>query len=623
MRLLAAMVLAASPAAWAAAPPAKAPAPAQPLIDEAPFRKAIEEHVEAALRGELRRARVADQLVTPMRLEVRGFQELQPRGMKAVAQAVVAVRGDAAGQTRVLDVEFELKEGRWTVTRLGIPAQGFGAANYVVIACYLVGMVAIGWWTSRRIGGTRAFFIADGKMNFLVVGISIMTTYLSALTMMALSGLSFGPADLTWTVQLPFLVLTGLVITGFVLPRYRAAGVISVYQFLEQRIHVSARLLASLAFIIFSIGRMGIVLFLPALAFHIITGFSLFWAIVISGAVVTLYTVIGGIEAVVWTDFAQAIVMVGGAVASVVYVLVRSGASFGPVAAQYQKFRLWEPGLDVTKVVTAWLVLQTIFETIRIYGTQQDMTQRYMTTPSTRRANQSVWIGILMYIPLGYCFYFLGSALFVYYTVHPDPTVPALVVNGRSDAIYPYFTASQMPPGLAGLVIAAIFAAAMSSIDACMNSSSTVCIEDFYRRFSREERSDQHYLRAARWLTVLWGVLATLMALWFMDIRQAQVVWSKIMSTCTNGVLALMALAFLPWRVNKWAAIAGFVACYLALFTMMWFLQVKPHLALTYPLPKGSGINFLLWPVIGNVVCFGVALAVDALLRLGAGWRAT
>ncbi|MBM4031604.1 MAG: sodium/solute symporter [Planctomycetes bacterium] len=617
MRLPAIILFAASSLALAGEAAAE-----RPLIDPAPFKKAIEDHVEAKLREALGQELVEGRPETPMQIEVRSFHELQPRGMKAVAQAVVAVKGDKAGETRLLEAEFELKDGKWEVTKLGIPPHGFGALNYAVIALYLLGMVAIGWWTSRRIGGTRAFFIADGRMNFLVVGVSIMTTYLSALTMMALSGLSFGPSDFTWTVQLPFLVLTGLVITGFVLPRYRAAGVISVYQFLEQRIHVSARLLASVAFIVFSIGRMGIVLFLPALAFHIITGFDLFWAIVISGAVVTLYTVIGGMEAVIWTDFAQAIVMVGGAALTVAYVLLRTGADFGPVAAQYHKLRIWEPGLDLTKVVTVWLILQTIFETVRIYGTQQDMTQRYMTTPSTRRANQSVWIGILMYIPLGYCFYFVGSALFVYYKVHPDPTVPALVANGRSDAIYPYFTASQLPPGLAGLVIAAIFAAAMSSIDACMNSSSTVCIEDFYRRFSRVEREDRHNLRVAQWLTLLWGVLATLMALWFMDIRQAQVVWSKIMSTCTNGVLALMALAFLPWRVSKWAAIAGFVACYLALFTMMWFLQVKPHLALTYPLPKDSGINYLLWPVIGNLVCFGVALAADALLRPCAGKRA-
>jgi SSS family solute:Na+ symporter len=557
----------------------------------------------------------------PMRVEVRGFDTLEPKGDRATGCARVAmVEGDRVAEG-TWNVTFEyaaIEEGvhTWRVAEVGVPPPKFGALNYAVVALYLLGMLAIGWWTSRSISGTRSFFIASGQMNYIVVGISLLTTYLSALTMMALSGVAFCKADMIWSIQLPFLILTAFVITRFVLQRYRDAGVISVYEYLEQRIHVSSRLLASLCFILFSIGRMGLVLFLPALAFHIITGFSLPWTIVVMGAVVTLYTVMGGMEAVIWTDFAQAIVILAGALVSVAYVLGGTGPTeFAQIAQQHHKFRLIAPGTDLTRLLTIWLILQTIFETIRIYGTQQDMTQRYMTTSSARKANQSVWIGILAYIPLGFLFYFIGAALFVYYKAHPDPAIPALIVNGRADAIYPYFVASKMPPGLAGLVIAAIFAAAMSSIDACMNASSAVCVEDFYRRFRGRDQSDRHHLNVARALTLVWGLLATLMALSFMDIKYAQHVWSKIMGISTNGVLGLMALAFLPWRVNRWAAVVGFLTSYLTLFTIMWFLQVKGGLAFTYPLPAGTGIHFLLWPVIGNVVCFGVALLADALLR--------
>ena len=205
-----------------------------------------------------------------------------------------------------------------------------------------------------------------------------------------------------------------------------------------------------------------------------------------------------------------------------------------------------------------------------------------MTTPSTKKANRSVWIAILGYIPLGFLFYFIGSALFVYYKANPDPAVAALIANGRADSIYPYFVANTLPPVLAGLVIAAIFAAAMSSIDACMNASSTVCVEDFYRRFRGEEPGDHHYLNAARWLTILWGVLCTVMAILFINITTAQIVWGKIMGISTNGVLGLMALAFLPRKVNKWAAGIGFVTSYLVLFAMMWFIQISPTLSLIH-----------------------------------------
>ncbi|MBM4039944.1 MAG: hypothetical protein FJ290_15685, partial [Planctomycetes bacterium] len=156
-----------------------------------------------------------------------------------------------------------------------------------------------------------------------------------------------------------------------------------------------------------------------------------------------------------------------------------------------------------------------------------------------------------------------------------------------------------------GIVIAAIFAAAMSSIDALMNSSSTVCIEDFYRRFSRVEREDTHYLAVAKGLTWAWGVLATLMAISFMEITRAQDLWMKIMGTATNGVLGLMALAFLPWRVHRAAAVIGFLVSYMALFLAM-----------------GSGLTGLLWCVVGNATCFGVALLADAAFR-GCGARRT
>jgi Na+/proline symporter len=207
----------------------------------------------------------------------------------------------------------------------------FGAANYAVLVLYLLGMLGIGFYCSRKIKSAKGFFIAEGKLN---------GTYLSALTMMALSGLAFGDLDMTWTVQLPFLILTAFVITKFVLPAYREAGVISVYEYLEQKIHVSSRIMAAICFCLFSVARMGIVLYLPALAFHIITGFSLPTTIVIMGVVITIYTVIGGIEAVVWTDAIQVILFSVAAVFTIFFIMTGMGdANFGEIAKEHDKFR--------------------------------------------------------------------------------------------------------------------------------------------------------------------------------------------------------------------------------------------------------------------------------------------
>ena len=540
--------------------------------------------------------------VTPAEVDV----TVPPGGAETISMTLAIPSGTSA---EITTLKPPILKGMWTWTKWTPPGEdeqevqlayeaplrirrAFGRANYLVLSGYLAAMLLIGYLASRRIKGSRSFFIADGKLNYVVVGLSILGTYLSALTMMGLPGMSYGAHDWTYTVQLPCLVITAMVITGIVLPRYRAAGIVSIYEYLERRIHVSARLAASICFIIFAIGRMGLVLYLPALAFSTVTGTPLWMCILGMGMIVTIYTVLGGIEAVVWTDAIQVVIFIVGAFVTLGYIFHHIGAAqFIDIGLQHNKFRVLIPGFDVTKITTVWLILETIFQTIRIYGTQQDIAQRYMTTGSTAKANRSVWIGILGYIPLGFIFYLIGTALFAFYQANPDVNLP-----GKADPMYPHFIVNHMPVGVAGLVIAAIFAAAMSSIDSCMNSSSTVCIEDFFKRFRKVERSDAHYLRWARYLTVVWGALAMVMALLFMEAQYAQIVWGKLMGISTNGILGLMALAFLPWRVNKWAAMVGFAFSYVCLFVMM-----------------GSGINFLLWPVIGNTACFLVALFLHPL----------
>ena len=485
-------------------------------------------------------------------------------------------------------------------------AHSFGTTNFVVLGAYLLGMLLLGWWCSRRVKTSRSFFIADGRLHWFIVGLSLLGTYLSALTMMALSGIAYGAHHLTWAVQLPFLVLTAFIITRWVVVRYREAGTISVYEFLEQRIHVSSRVLGSVMFILFSIGRTALVLYLPALAFSTVCQVDLTTTIVVMGLIITFYTVLGGIEAVVWTDAIQVCIFTFAAIYTLFAIFTRLGdANFVEIANQYDKFKVLLPGASPFKITTLWLVLETIVQTVRIYGTQQDMTQRYMTADSLQSARKSVWLGAVSYIPICFMFYFIGISLFVFYVVHANPQVLAIkdgVVEYvmKKDSVYPYFIATQLPPGLAGLLIAAIFAAAMSSIDSLMNSASTVCVEDFYKRFWAPRKDDRHYLRVARGLTVVWGVLATCLALGvFHRIDYAQKAWSIMQAVLGSGMLGLMGLAFLPFRVNKWAAGVAFVGSFL----LVLGLKIE------------GSLIWLVLPLIGNAVAFFGAL----LLHLAFG----
>lgn len=487
----------------------------------------------------------------------------------------------------------------------------FGTVNYVVVVVYLAAMLGIGYWAKRRVTSSRGFFTAEGRLPPLLVGLALLATYLSALTMMALPRASFGNDDWLWAIQLPFLVVTALVITSYVLPRYREAGVVSVYEFLEQRIHISSRLLASACFVIFAMARGGLLLYLPALAISVVIGTPLVPTIIVIGLVMIVYTAWGGIEAVSWTDAIQALLFIAAAVVTVAYILVMCGSDFGRVAVEHHKFRIWEGSMDVSRIASVWLILQTLVETIRIYATQQDMTQRYLTTGSTAKANRSVWIAILGYIPLGFMFYFIGSGLFIYYQIHPDDRLPRLMEH-HADALYPFFVVTRLPAGLPGLVIAGIWAAAMSSVAALLNSSAAVCTEDFYKRFARVEHDDAHYLAVGRALTVVWGLVAIGIAISLTYTQEmALAIWQKIMAIAMNGILGLMALAFLPRRVRPAAAVIGFATAYLVLFWLMW----GPQEWLLGLSADGTArrIHFLLWPVITNLVCFAVAVVADAV----------
>ncbi|HAZ63271.1 MAG TPA: hypothetical protein DCZ72_06645 [Armatimonadetes bacterium] len=472
-------------------------------------------------------------------------------------------------------------------------ASPFTPVDWVVLVVYLLAMVAIGLHFQRKVTSARSFFVADEKVNQWLVGLSLLGTYLSAVTMLGLPFLAFGPDNWLWAIQPPFLIITALVITKYVLPAYREAGVLSVYEYLEQKIHVSSRYLAALTFVTLGVGRMGLGLYLPAKAFSIITGFDLLTVIIVMGVVVTLYTVLGGIEAVIWIDSIQVIVFTGAALLSLGLAIGVVGADLFPIALQNNKFDMWEGGMELAKLTSIWLILQTVFETIRIYGTQQDMTQRYVTAGSTAEANRSVWISIIGYIPLAFLFYFLGTVLFVYYTVHPDPNMP------NNDTLYPYFVATRLPVGLVGLVMAGIFAAAMSTISSLMNSVTTVCITDFWQRLLGRTLPAARELLAVRGLALFWGVIHIILAWWFAQSGEDVVrLWNRLMGIAANGVLGLMALAFLRRRLRPAAPVIGFVAAYVCLWIMT---RNEQH------------IHFLLRPVVCNLVCFIVGVLVDAV----------
>ncbi|MFC4995577.1 sodium:solute symporter family transporter [Rubritalea tangerina] len=390
---------------------------------------------------------------------------------------------------------------------------GFGVINWIVVAVYLLSMVGIGYWFMKResASSTEAYFRGGQKIPWWVAGLSIFATMLSAITFMAIPAASYAGNWNGWIGQWPILLIVPLVVF-FYLPFYRRLNITTAYEYLERRFNVVARTIASITFMLFHIGRVAIVLYLPALALSSVTNINIHAAIAIIGVLCVIYTVMGGIEAVVWTDAIQAIVLIGGALLcfGLVVAQVEGGLSAVSTAITDGGKGLtasWKlDDFSISKGSSSGIVLflAFMFANLPSYTAGQDVVQRYVTTPSEKEAARSLWMNIVMVLLGSAIFFALGTALYVFYQDKPDMLDPAM---SSKDGILPYFIMQNLPIGVAGLIIAGVFAAAQSTISSSLNSVATAFVTDVYGRLIRPESSDQQRLAVARNVVIALGVV--------------------------------------------------------------------------------------------------------------------
>ena len=432
----------------------------------------------------------------------------------------------------------------------------FLAADKLILIFYFIAVILFGAYFRKKSNTTSGFMIADGKLPSWAVGLSILGTFVSSITFLAYPGQAY---NTNWDVFIFSLTLppAALVATIYFIPLYRTKVKVSAYEYLEQRFGPWARIYGSISFMLGSLARIGMILFLVSLVLRHLTGWSYETIIIITGIGVTFYTVLGGIEAVVWTDVIQVIILFGGAIVTAVILL--TGMPEGPaqiftIAGQHEKFSLgsWTPDLIGP---TAWVVLiYGIFENLRNFGVDQNYVQRYQTTKSVKAASRSVWLAAIAYIPISALFLFIGTALFSFYTANTHLLPPSLEGTLAGDKIYPYFIATQFPAGLRGLLIAAIFAAAMSSIDSSLNCVSTLTLLDFYKRYVNPDADDQKSMKMLRAYTVIWGALGTMTGLAMIQVRTALETGWQLAGIAGGGVVGLFLLGFLCRFVKPWQA---------------------------------------------------------------------
>ncbi|MEZ4702782.1 MAG: sodium:solute symporter [Rhodothermales bacterium] len=471
---------------------------------------------------------------------------------------------------------------------------GFSALDYAVLAVYLAALAGMGVFFARRETTTADFFLAGRRVPWWAAGLSIFGTQLSAITFMAIPAKTYAE-DWSYFFGQMAIVAIAPVVVYYYLPYFRRLDVASAYEYLERRFDRRVRWFGSASFVLFQLGRMGIVLALPAIALSTVTGIDVYVCILAMGVLATLYTALGGIEAVIWTDVVQVVVLLGGAALSLIWIAFHvdgGAAEIGRIGEAAGKWRAFDWAFDAT-APTIWVVfVGNLFANLVPYTTDQTVIQRYLTTPDERQAARSIWTNAVLTVPASLTFFTMGTALFAFYQVHPA-SLPAGLAG---DAIFPWFIAHELPPGVSGLVIAALFAAAMSSIDSSMNSVATSLVEDVYR-LARPNEPDAAYLRLARRLTVGLGVLGTsaALALATFEVKSLWDVFLQLVGLFGGSLAGVFALGMFTRRADARGAWVGALA----------------SAAILFGVQRYTSLHFFLYAGVGVVSCFVIGLAAS------------
>lgn len=471
------------------------------------------------------------------------------------------------------------------------PPGSFRALDWMVVGLYFLLVLGISIVVSRNMQSTtNSFFLGGGKIPWWAAGISIFGSKLSALTFIAIPAKAYA-TDWVYFLNNMMIVAVAPIIVYFYLPYFRKLKLTSVYEYLAIRFSRRVMMLGSLTFLLFQVSRLGIVIYLPAMVLSAVTSIDILLCIIVITIITTAYSVSGGIEAVIWTEVMQVAVLLGGALLSLVFITRSLDGGVTQLiteAADNGKFRLAIFRWDIAQPVL-WVVFVGGFLTQLVtYSSDQVVVQRYLTTATEKEARQSIYTNALLVIPASLIFFAVGTALWVYFRHYPTQLNP----HGNTDDVFPWYISQQLPAGLAGLVIAGLFAATMSTISSSMNAIATVVTTDFYQPFRPATTDKQRFIFARR-TTLFLGGLGCAIAIYLVSLHNTSI-WDQYLKIIGlfGGCLAGMFVAgiFFP-KVNARGIITGYIVSAVSLY----FVQAY------------TDINFFLYPAVAVVICVAVS----------------
>lgn len=453
--------------------------------------------------------------------------------------------------------------------------------DYIIVIASIVLAIGMGVYFAHRQKDTSTYFTGSGKVPAWAVGISIFATLISSVTFLAYPGAAYG-GNWILLVQGLMVPVVLLAMIGIIVPLFRSVIKLSTYEYFERRFGAPARYYSSVAFVLTHFTKMGSVFYLVSMAIAAFMNVDIYLVVGVLSVTIIVLTLLGGMEAIIWMDVVQGFLLIGGGLLCVILLLAGIGTPYGPseilgTAWDAGKIDVGPYNFDLVETTFWVMVLNGIFYALQKYGTDQTIVQRYLTAKNDHEAKKAAFIGVALSVPVWTMFMLVGSLLWAYYQLAPDPAVIDSVTGAqllKPDAVFPHFISTQLPLGVRGVIIAAIAAAAISSLDADLNCLSAIAVQDYLVKL-RPGMTDRQKLQAGRWAVVIAGLGATAIAIAYIQTNGGTVLQTifGFYAIFSAGIVGIFLLGLFSTRANKQGLYIGLLAC--ILFTA-WGTLIHP-----------------------------------------------
>ena len=452
---------------------------------------------------------------------------------------------------------------------------GFTTIDLFILIVYLAAVLFAGLYFSKKEMKGKEFFKGDGSVPWYVTSVSLFATMLSPISFLGLAGNSYAGSWILWFAQLGMLIAIPLAIK-FVLPIFARMDIVTAYDYLGRRFDAQPlRVISAILFIVYQLGRMSIIMYLPSFGLAALTGIDINILIILMGVIAVIYSYTGGIKSVLWTDFIQGIVLTGGVLFALFFLLKDINGGFGAIAHELANGKFIAPTEKIfdPNILSGSIFLivfgsgLTIFSS---YASSQDLVQRFTTTQNIKKLNKMMFTNGALSLGIATVFYLIGTGLYVFYNVQH---AGGSVANVAQDQIFMYFIAYQLPVGVTGVILAAIYAAAQSTISTGLNSVATSWTLDIQEVLSKD-MSDKRRTRIAQIVSLLVGIFSILVSIIMAhsDIKSAYEWFNGFMGLVLGLLGGVFVLGFVSKKANKYGAYAALIVATIVMVSIKYFL---------------------------------------------------